>query len=729
MFSSRSVIFFFIYRCTYFSVLTVLVDYLPTYFLVSIHTKQKKKHSTTVERMPLEIKMVLNDVSDYTKLVGTLEHLFLSEQSYCDYFFDFACNALSEQKSVLRLRVPCVKPDSVSSPLVPQQSGLVAAAEPVAADAPAMDPAYMAFLRSLSAPPAPGSSRGVGGAAAGGGGGPAPELLPGACGKLVFKQKNTIDRGEQMSFLLEEKELPAAVVQQLLAGVTPVFEVLEAYADAQRAGGNADCKVLQLLDSLREVARQYVQDPRSPASAAADADSENYTQLRYASGGLSPSDGTSGSRPTDGARSRSVEEMCRELGRIGSYMTTRKMYHFIRLAEDERARLTPAELQVRESLRLQVDRTLFPFGEGYELEVPRIDLPLDDIMLELRAFLQSCGIRYYPGAEGKFAQYMRMKRNADAETHDVQDVKMRITNIYGYQEVRNNLERIVAERRKASESGRLRANADASFPADAAEDTETYFTEELHENFFFDSPTGELRSRRCFLRLRHYEQSKRYTLVLKENQTVVDGQQENRSCKTELSEVSAQQLRDDPTHFLQTQWQHNAVTQALWSFFNLRALIQLPAHFRTYRITVPWWSAQSQRPTVQRHGGPALQRHAAPGPDSADGVSPAHFLSQQQHSAVPLVPPLSIHLDRTQYELPPTARQPFSLPTATQQSVHVDHETGNRIVELYEMEITNIVPQTSPLAVLKELSAVLESLGVECSKGIQSKLEQYFSLL
>lgn len=638
--------------------------------------------------MQVEIKMVLGDASDYQRLTSMLAPNFIAEESYRDFFFDFPYEALTEQDSVLRLRVPCTKVESSASPTHVLPIG------PASGATGGVNISYEAFLNSCAAPPPPFSNEE---------GGSVEFSRP---GKLTFKQRNMVENGHHLAFAQKEDNVPPEVVARLISGEDNPFDVLAAYAESVPAGG----PVSKILERLQCVAQQYQTPSGADAGCAYTAASQG---------------GCGGGASQEEEERNALKTLPCKLVSKGSYSSVRKVYRYIQGSAAD------IGTDLRERLRLRVDRTLFPFGEKYELEVPNVDEPLDDVMKELKTLLTKMGINYQLGSESKYARFINGMRARDAQSQEVQDVKLRLTSRSGYEEVLKNLEAIVNAAAIQRQNQRLGTNAsvDRRDPTDepsaVVEDAggegidAPLYEEEAHENFFFDGPDMELRAQNCFLRLRRFNSRDNYQLVLKERQTFRGGRQESQTSKMDLSQDVALALLQRPETFLAIYHEQNAVAGTLWHHFGLRTLSSC-AFFRTHRLTVPWWSAQSQRPTVGHQIDGAGTQHAS--------VSEALLLSQQQRSATAPVPPLVLHLDRSQYEIPVTSTR---TPASSQFSapILVNFETGHRVFEMYELEVSSIAPSSSPGEVMKELTMVLDGMGVEWASGTQSKLEQYYHLM
>lgn len=693
--------------------------------------------------MNTEIKVCLEGTADYQKLCEALESHFIGEESYRDYFLDFPSLQLTECGSALRLRVACEKPDSVASPCAPapapvhapfslqqqQYQGQEGQQESATQDYTSSYEAYLNSWPSTSALDERLQQRQTAGLQGSqqGTGEWAPEALPqstrgvlaGATGKLVFKQRNTVEMGHQMNFVVEDKAVPANVVMELLAGRTNPFEVLQAYA--AQSGGGEESPAARIVERLQRLAdaeaaaaaenlehhQQQRNHNNNNNSASSNADSDRYfSQLRFASGAASAGPTQTGHAPCD-------------LISMGSYTTTRRTFRYLERRGGGGASSSSSALlllapsveedtAIRDALRIRVDRTMYPFGEKYEVEVPQIDIPLDDVMEELRHFFGALQLHYQPGSEGKYHRFITGMKNLHVRPVDVQDVKLRLSTVHGYHEVRRNLESIATEVTTAERAHGV-SNTELQPGGGPGGEAEPQCVQEWQDNFFFDGPGEPLEAQRCFLRLRRsrfgHTSGAKYKLVLKEKQTFSNGQQASRTSKTDVSEDVAQQLLRAPGAFLATQHEFNSVANTLWCAFGLRDL-RLTAQFTTERLSVPWASSRAQVPTD--HGVTASQ--LPPG--------------------VAFVRPLRLHLDRSQYTV--RSAHPLSaLVTMTQQQqpVEANPETGEYVFELYELEVADLLPETPPAAVMEELTDVLSRMGVEWSTGVQSKLQQYRALV
>ncbi|AYU78160.1 hypothetical protein, conserved [Leishmania donovani] len=742
--------------------------------------------------MQIEVKLSLEDAESYQRTLNTLANHHLKDECYYDLFFDFPYPALQERSSVLRLRVPC-DPASVYA------RSAASAPSASAGGNGNYDPEaeYEALLRACRGEVPPGFGAAAGSSTFGcahaatvipqtGGSGrsdhglPLPIFIPGAAGKLILKQKNTVEHGHQMSFVVEDAQVPAAVVEALVrlvpdslftTGVVPastatdggasnIFTVLSAYAQQRPHSddGAGDSAIVRILSHLSAIARAYAPSNDAGASAAdPDSSDAHFTQVRFAAMGthtaytqqqLATSQRTlskEGGKLEDGGGAGAVA-VVPQLEAVAGFMTLRKVFSYAPLIALQQGlvtalELTESEREFREGLRVRVDASyLLPGLTIYELEVPKCGVAVDDVATEVGNFLRQLAVPFHMGSESKFSRYTQYLAATREAERDANDVKLRLTNVNGYEEVRRNLQQLLVSTSTAtaqsSQDRRHLSNTEVN-PVEGeeagADDTWWHtnpngYLQETNEDFFFDSPEQTLRRGKSFLRLRKQLHSNKYLLTLKAHQVFSGGQQNSLSSKVDVSEVVARALIDNPTQFLHEYAERFAVVKTMWKEFGVRELCRT-ATFTTERLTVPWWAAQAQQSTLQRSWAAgtasALAKQSQP-----TYTSTSYYLSQQeqQHRGygtagkLPPVPPLIIHLDRTLYKLPADAQAP-RIPFTQCRS------RGDRQCETYEIEVTNIVAPTEPKDVVAELTTVLNGLGVEWTVGVRSKLEQYFSLM
>ncbi|KAG5480548.1 hypothetical protein LSCM1_06252 [Leishmania martiniquensis] len=729
--------------------------------------------------MQIEVKLSLENAEGYRRTVNTLANHHLKDECYYDIFFDFPYTALLERSSVLRLRVPCDPASAHHRPFTPvasSKSGGESNYDPEAE--------YEALMRACRGEaPAQSSSEcvramvatsDVGSAGECGHSLPVPIFTPGALGKLILKQKNTVEQGHQMSFVVEDPQVPPAVVEALVrlvpesllttgvfsastatdGGSSDVFAVLSAYAQQRPCSedGMGESAIVRILSQLCAVAGAYAPaDSAGVFATDADDSDAHFTQVRFAAMGTRTAYTQqracgieNGKRGVDGGAGS--PELMPQLRAVAGFMTLRKVFAYapvitLQLGPVKAVELTESEKEFREGLRVRLDASYFlPGLTIYELEVPKCGVTVDDVATEVGCFLRQIEVPFHMGSESKFTRYMQYVAATREAEQDSNDVKLRLTNVSGYEEVRRNLQQLLlpasATNSQSSQDRRHVSNTEVN-PVDGEEaggDDMWWHTnpkghlQETNEDFFFDSPEQTLRQGKSFLRLRKRVHSNKYLLVLKAHQVFSGGQQNSLSSKVGVPEAVAHALIDNPTHFLHEYAEHFALVKILWREFGVRELCRT-ASFTTERLTVPWWASQVQPSTFQRSwaGGASstLVQQSQP-----IYTSTSYYLSKQQQqrqgfgaaSKLLPVPPLLIHLDRTLYKLPANAQVP-RIPFSQCRS------WGERQCETYEMEVTNIVAPTEPKDVVAELTTVLNGLGVEWTVGVRSKLEQYFCLM
>lgn len=642
---------------------------------------------------------------------------------------------------------------------------------------------------------------------------PQPIFVAGAPGKLSLKQNNIVQRGHQMNFVAEDADVPADVVEALLRLVPPslfatghipaaearpadttltnAFPVLSAYAQRRPRtdDGSAESPIARIVAHLTDTARAYTPAASTTGFAGKRARSESqeadahYTQLRFSSMGArstytqqqlatsalaeaeleegkdeSPVRGSASGSGAAGAGAAVVPHV----EAVGGFMTRRQLYAYtgVYQAVCEESSGSVNDKALRETLRLRLDTSfLLPGFAIYELEVPKCGVAVEDIAAEVSTFLHKLSVRFHTGSESKYARYVHYLAAMHDVELDAMDVKLRLTNVNGFEEVRRNLQRLtqpastssampgIGETPRSSQDKRYVSNTDVDDATAEDVDDDTWwqtnpsgYLQETNEDFFFDTPGQTLRRGQTFLRLRKQRNQNKYILVLKAHQVFSGGQQNSLSSTLELAEAVAHDLIDNPTQFLSDHRENFSLMKTIWDEFGVRELCRA-ATFTTERLTVPWWSAMTQLATLQRSwtsacggggggGGPsARQRHSQP-----IYTSTSYLLSQRQQQQrkgeggeagapqPPLVAPLLIHLDKTLYKIPANMkapRAPFSQ----------GRPWAERQLETYEIEVTNIDALTEPKAVIYELTELLKNMGVEWSVGVRSKLEQYFALL
>ncbi|KPA82690.1 hypothetical protein ABB37_02513 [Leptomonas pyrrhocoris] len=799
--------------------------------------------------MQVEVKLSIDSAEGCERTAQTLASHHLKDECYYDFFFDFSYRALQERDSVLRLRVPCelqsftaagasepsldINEDGANSGNAESSADnrtgattATTAAGPGGGNAVgAYDPdaAYEAFLRSCR------GLNGTGGGAADAHSStgdtltnlsspryssvgdatrsralPQPILVAGATGKLFLKQKNTVQHGHQLTFVAEDADVPADVVEALvklvpaslfITGMIPssgprpadsstnAFTVLSAYAQRRPCAddGKGDSAIQRIVTQLTEIAHAYTPARASGyvgkrARSASQESDAHFTQVRFSGMGArsvytqqqraasalaeDEEEEQQQQRPSQQQRKSGTNAAAAvpQLEAVGGFSTRRQIYAYAGVHQGigTSAGESSREAELRETRRVRLDTSFFlPGFTIYELEVPKCGVAVDDVAAEVCVFLTKLGVRYHTGSESKYARYVHCLAATRDVEQDAMDVKLRLTNVNGFEEVRRNLQRLTqptdasgvstgGNAPRSSQEKRYISNTEVDDADDGDGDTwwqtnPSGYLQETNEDFFFDGPEQTLRRGHTFLRLRKQRHSKKYFLVLKAHQVFVGGQQNSLSSTLELSEVIAHALVDDPSKFLREHCDNFSIMKTIWDEFGVRELCRT-ATFTTERVIVPWWSAKAQPSTLQRSWASA----SATGPTLAPPsqliyTSNSYLLSQKQQQQQqarqepevsdgqskpppPLAPPLLIHLDKTLYKVPADVkgvRIPFCQV----------RPWADRQCETYEIEVTNIEGPTDPKEVIRELTELLNDMGVEWSVGVRSKLEQYFSLI
>ncbi|KPI90082.1 hypothetical protein ABL78_0835 [Leptomonas seymouri] len=800
--------------------------------------------------MQIEVKLSIDSAKGYERTAQTLASHHIKDECYYDFFFDFSYRALQERDSVLRLRVPCelhsvpaasaaetyfsttedrasrtttevrddggeddAKVGAATTAALTSGGGTVGGYDP--------DAEYEAFLRACRGQNAnlgeAASTQSnldgtvtshVGSAFSSSVCGatrsralPQPIRVAGATGKLFLKQKNTVQHGHQMTFVAEDADVPADVVEALVklvpvplfatGVITPsgprstdpamnAFTVLSAYAQRRPCSddGEGDSAVKRIVAQLTEIASAYTSATasrsfRKRARSESQESDAHFTQVRFAAMGARSSYtqqqlATAALAEDEGEQQKEHEPpllskagsstavAATSLEAVGGFLTLRRIYAYtgVHQGVGDSESGSPRDAKLHETLRVRLDKSfLLPGFAIYELEVPKCGVAVEDVTEEVCTFLKRLGVHYHTGSESKYARYVHYL----AATRDVEqsamDVKLRLTSVNGFEEVRRNLQRLTqstgtssslsrGDAQRSSQDKRYISNTEVDNADGDDCDNDTWWqtnpsgdVQETNEDFFFDSPEQTLRRGQTFLRLRKQRHLGNYVLALKAHQMFTGGQRNSMSSKLELSKVIAHALVDNPTQFLRDHYDNFSLMKTIWDEFGVRELCRI-ATFTTERLIVPWWSAKTQPSTLQRSWASASAKRSGLAPQSQPIFkSTSYLLSQKLQQAEkepevvdgrskqpPLVPPLLIHLDKTLYKLPSNtkvARVPFS---------HGRPWT-DRQCETYEVEVTNIEDSTEPKEVIRELTELLNGMGVEWSVGVRNKLEQYFALI
>lgn len=218
-----------------------------------------------------------------------------------------------------------------------------------------------------------------------------------------------------------------------------------------------------------------------------------------------------------------------ELTVVGGFDNTRKIFEWC---------VDPSA----EPLRLHMDRTTYPFGEGYEIEVPcNSSHCVEDIIGALSQLLASFGVPddcVQLGTRSKFQTYSEgMSRvNSNAVAHMNVEAKVMLANVTAYERV---LARLISNHLS---------------------------TKEQH-NHFYDGAEGQLSVAGAYLRLR--ESDGEYSVTMKQHSEVDAGsgiswQQEDKIA----ADVATAILKREDAHPL-IQLRTSAVGDALAHRFNV----------------------------------------------------------------------------------------------------------------------------------------------------------------
>ncbi|KAH9589040.1 CYTH domain [Trypanosoma melophagium] len=557
---------------------------------------------------------------------------------------------------------------------------------------------------------------------------------------LTLKDHSKVECGEQMFGFLQEKHLQEEVVKEVVCGGDIVRVLRQHCINANKDTKKPVAKIIRELESIAEEAAIPLQ-----------------------------------------------------LQLVGSYTTIRKVYRYIATTTTTTTTtnggntVTKSESEMKEndlrySMRIRVDETVFPFGKMYEIEIPAVSVPLSDIMEEIVNFLQSLNLKYSMSLESKYMRFMKYTQGRTAYREDNQELRLQIIGIDGYKEVitwlksaaegpepisitQNSTQHSYKTRSPSPlqsydmhsqaivESDRLitgstREGVTQTFGGFAQRTTQAErecsrkrnrdddnYEEEYQENYYFDdAPDGTLMLQDCFLRLRCVNRGSSFCLTLKEKQKISYGSQNCFKRRIEISGDLARQLLCDPKQFLHTQREHNGIAKVLWEEFGLRNLICI-AFFRTQRTIF------HQSVTLT---GPSLsQGHSYP-------QSPSLSQQQQQEERSLFAEPASLHaacdvstslwlrVDRTWFDVRHPAEQFAAAagadPSCSPGGSRPPHGAG--VTEMYELTVdttaggghcnsTHTVGQQTVRAWLTE---ALEKRGVEWRPATQSKGEQYADL-
>lgn len=212
-------------------------------------------------------------------------------------------------------------------------------------------------------------------------------------------------------------------------------------------------------------------------------------------------------------------------------------------------------------LIMHVDKTMYPFGDRFEVEVPNITVPVHDIASEVSAFLGRIGVPFEFAEESKFQRFAHGMQATKSSSHMVQDVKVVLSSLEDVQRVCSNLEASILSQKQ-------------------------------QENHFYDGFDDELGRHGTFFRLRHELEGNKFSAVLKEHQDVDSGSQVNWTQELELSPDVAHGILHDPTGFLSLA-STNTLASALKDKFKVTRLRSIGG-FSTNRRVFAWPNASCQ---------------------------------------------------------------------------------------------------------------------------------------
>eukprot|EP00758_Cryptobia_borreli_P004187 Tbor_TRINITY_DN4233_c0_g1::TRINITY_DN4233_c0_g1_i2::g.23935::m.23935 len=228
-----------------------------------------------------------------------------------------------------------------------------------------------------------------------------------------------------------------------------------------------------------------------------------------------------------------------------------------------RTRFAWTTAKSQSGLHIHLDHTVFPFGERYELEVPNISVPVQDVLEEVIQVLDSLKVGYSMGHDTKFQQLANGRRAASAEAHMLNEAKIVLLNRDALETVSHSIQ-----------GG--------------------YLTEVEHHDYFFDGPKMELMSRNAYFRVRVIMQraTEGVTVVgmLKEHHGIEDGSAMCWAQEVQLSQSVFSEMMRFPSCFLDSV---NSICLTLKSKFGLNSLREIGA-FRNIRRKYAWTTAKSQ---------------------------------------------------------------------------------------------------------------------------------------
>ena len=323
-------------------------------------------------------------------------------------------------------------------------------------------------------------------------------------------------------------------------------------------------------------------------------------------------------------------------------------------------------------LVLRIDHTTYPFGERFEIEVPDITVPVQDVADELAQALERVGAAFTLGHETKWQVMMAHKNSALVQNKMAVAAKMELAAAPDYQAVRRSLGGLAPDSEHDEAPG------------------------ELQHNFFFDDVHNTLRRRNIVFRLRVLPAAGKAFVTIKENEPVDGGSAVSWMQQEELPVEVVESTLNDPTSFF---LHPSAAAEKLQTLLTSAS------------------SSSSQLPSGNGAGGtsttpPAHMLHTPMSQRAAAFPQPRPGTSARACDFPQLVFLGSYTNRRESFVWPCCASQPGL-------TLHLDR-TQYKFGERYELEVPGI---TVPVHdVVSELTEVLASLGVRFRPCTQDKI-------
>lgn len=342
------------------------------------------------------------------------------------------------------------------------------------------------------------------------------------------------------------------------------------------------------------------------------------------------------------------------------------------------------DCQSQSGLKLRIDHTTYAFGERFEVEVPDISVPVQDVVDELGAKMEKLGAAFVLGHETKWQVCQAALASESVKKNMAVAAKIELATLQDYETVRRSL---------------------------GGQPAESEFDEpfgELQENYFFDDMNFTLRRRNIVFRLRVVPHTGKAFVTIKENEPVNGGSAVSWMQQEEVPRELVESTLQDPTNFfLHPSSAAEKLQQILQQNGDYMSLSQVQQQHQN----APGSSSSGQNlaltPVKSSQGNihmmPSNFVRSPPKPGTSARASDypqLQFVGAYRNRRETFVwpscqsqPGLSIYLDRTQYEF------------------------GER----FELEVPGI---TVPVHdVVSELSEVLVSLGARFRPAGQDKMQ------